>query len=180
MRPIVASVARKRRSAFRRRGGVVAFFGPFFAAWGGLVSSLFIPGVTLWLGGLKGQDTHRWFLTTRCIYPFPLPYSSETSQGVLLDSLRVDAVEIGRIIAPDLSPTSPRSTEALVGNAGGVVAFFHRIRVAWRGWWLPWFVPYTALWLGGLKGQETRRWFLTTCVFLCFLYFLCHGGHVAS
>ena len=33
-------------------------------AWGPLVSPLFVPGPALWLGGLKRQDTHGWFLTT--------------------------------------------------------------------------------------------------------------------
>ena len=146
-------------------GGVFAFVGPFSAAWGGLGSSLSIPHLVLWLGGHKGQDTRRWFLTTRCIYPLPWSYSPETSQGVLLNSLGVDAVEIGRIIAPDPSPTSPRSAEAPFGNAGGVFAFLRRICAARRGWGLPWFVPCTALWLGGLKGQETCGWFLTTHVF---------------
>ena len=141
---------------FLRRGGV----------WDRLYSSQTLPSG--W-GTLKDKDTHGWFLTTRCIYPFPWSYSPETSQGVLLDSLGVGAVEIGRIIAPDPSPTSPTSAEALFGNAGGVFAFFRRPPAAWGGWKSPVFVPCTALSLGGLKGQETRGWSQTTRVFWHFL-----------
>ena len=100
-------------------------------AWGGWGSPLFVPATALWLGGLKGQDTRGWFLTTRCIYPLPWAYSSETSQGVPLDSLGVGAVEIGHIIAPDPSPTSPGSAEAQSGGGGGIVVSFDWISTAW-------------------------------------------------
>jgi len=84
--------------------------------WGGWGSPLFVPATALGLGGLKGPDTCGWFLTTWCIYPLPWAYSSETSQGVPLDSLGVGAVDIGCIIVPDPSPMSPGSAEAHSGG----------------------------------------------------------------
>jgi hypothetical protein len=151
----------------------LAFFGRVSAAWGGWGSPLFVPDPALWLGGLKRQDTCGWFLTTRCIYPLPGAYSSETSQGVPLDSLGVGAVEIGRIIAPDPSPMSPRSAEAHSGGGGGVFAFFDRISTAWGPGGLYLLVPCTALSLGGLKEQDIRGWFLTTRVFWHFMCLWC-------
>jgi len=112
-------------------GRVFGFFRPICVAWGGWKSPLFIPATALGLGGLKGQDTHGWFLTTQCIYPLPWAYSSETSQGVPLDSLGVGAIEIGCIIVPDPSPMLPASTEAHSGGGGGIFAFLDCISMAW-------------------------------------------------
>jgi len=74
----------------------------------------------------------------------------------------VDAVEIGRIIAPDPSPTSPASAEAHSGGGGSVVAFFDQISMPWGPVGSPLFVSWAALLLGGLKDQNIHGWFLTT------------------
>ena len=100
---------------------------------GGLGSPMFVPGPALELGSLKRQETHGWFLTTRVFWHLGCPQCLETPQGVPLDSLGVCAVEIGRIIAPDLSPTSPVSAEAHSDGGGGAFAFFDRILT----WWGP-------------------------------------------
>jgi len=120
-------------------------------ARGGLGSYIFIPHLVLWLEGLKGQDTPGWSKTTRCIYLFPWPYSPKTFQGVLLDSLGVDAIEIGHIIAPNLSPTSPASAKAHFGSGDGIVAFLDRISTSWGPGGSPLVVPWVAPSLGGLK-----------------------------
>jgi len=138
-------------------------------AWGPLVLPLFIPGPALWLGGLKRQDTCGWFLTTWCIYPLPWAYSSETSQGVPLDSLGVGAVEIRHIIVPDPLPMSPASAEAHSGSGSGIFAFFDCISMTWGPGGLPLFVPCAAMLLWGLKEQDICGWFLTTRVFWVFM-----------
>jgi len=146
-------------------GGVFVFSGPFPVAWGGLGSYLFVPDPALWLGRLKGQDTHGWSRTTRCIYPLPWAYSSETSQGVSMDSLGVGAVEIGRIFTPDHRWRRQEAPKRVLGDAGGVLGFSCRISAAWGPLVSPLFVPGPMLLLGGLKRQDTRGWFLTTRVF---------------
>ena len=120
---------------------------------GGWGSYIFVPDTALCLGGLKGQDTRGWFLTTRCIYSFPWAYSSETSQGVPLDSLGVGAVKIGCIIAPDPSPTSPGSAEAHSGDGGGVFAFHDQIFAVWGPCGSYLFIPGVVMWMGGVKKQ---------------------------
>ena len=65
----------------------------------------------------------------------------------------MDAIEIGHIIVPDPSPTSPGSAEAHSGDGGDVVAFFDRIFTPWGPGGSPLFVPWAALLLGGLKDQ---------------------------
>jgi len=67
-----------------------------------------------------------------------------------------------------LLPTSPGSAEALFGDAGGIVVFWCRFSVAWGGLGLYLIVPWTALVLGGLKGQETRGWSKATRVIFPF------------
>ena len=74
----------------------------------------------------------------------------------------MEAVEIGRIIAPDPLPTSPASAEAHSGGGGSVVAFIDRISTPWGPGGSPLVVPGVALLLGGLKEQDIRGWFLTT------------------
>jgi hypothetical protein len=132
---------------------------------GGVGSPLFVPGPALGLGGLKGQETHGWFLTTRVFWHLVCPQCLETPQGVPLDSLGVHAVEIGRIITPDPSPTSPGSAEAHSGGGGGVFAFVDRVSAAWGPEGSSLFVPCAALSLGGLKEQDIHGWFLTTRMF---------------
>jgi len=149
--------------------GFLGFFRQICVAWGGWGSPLFIPATVLGLGGLKGQDTRRWFLTTRCIYPLPWAYSSETSHGVPLDSLGVSSIEIRCIIVPDPSPMSPASAEAHSGGGGSIFAFLDCISMAWGPGGLPLFVPCAAMLLWGLKEQDIRRWFLTTRMFWVFM-----------
>ena len=149
--------------------GICVLLCCFSAAWGGLGLYLFIPSTALVLGGLKGQETRGWFLTTRCIYPLPWAYSSENSQGVPLDSLGVSAVEIGRINAPDPSPMLPASAEVHSGGGGSVFAFLDCISMAWGPGGLPLFVPCAAMLVWGLKEQDIRGWFLTTHVFWVFM-----------
>jgi len=79
------------------------------------------------------------------------------------------AVEIGRSYAPDHRRHRQEAPKRISGDAGGVLVFFRRIAVAWRGWGLSFLVPGIALWVGGLKRQETCGWFLTTRVFWHFL-----------
>ena len=67
--------------------------------------------------------------------------------------------------------TSPGSAEAHSDDAGGVVAFFDRIYVVWRGWVSPLFVPGIALCLGGLKRRNTH---------FCFWPPTCFGTSPAS
>ena len=68
------------------------------------------------------------------------------------------------------SPTSPGSAKAHSDDAGSVFAFLCQFSVVWGGLGLCLFVPHAFLVLGGLKGQETHEWFLTTRVFWHFLY----------
>ena len=63
-------------------GGVFAFFCPIFAGWGGLGSPLFVPGPALGLGGLKGQETHGWFLTTRVFWHLVSPQCPGSPMGL--------------------------------------------------------------------------------------------------
>ena len=58
----------------------------------------------------------------------PTPYNLETFQGVLLDSLGVGTVGIGRIIAPNHHRLSPGS-----GDASGISAFIDSFLVVWGG-----------------------------------------------
>ena len=58
-----------------------------------------------------------------CIYPLPWAYSSETSQGVSMDSLGVGAVEIGRIFAPDHRRRRQEAPKRVLGDAGGGLGF---------------------------------------------------------
>jgi len=147
---------------------------------GGWGSFLFVPDTALGLGGLKGQDTHGWFLTTRVFRHLLCPQHLETSQGVSVDSLGVGAIEIRRIFVPDHRQHRQGSAEACSGDAGGVFAFFHPFSGVCGGLGSPLFVPGPALWLGGLKRQDTHRWFLTTCVFWHFLCLWCNGSHWAA
>ena len=55
------------------------------------------------------------------------------------------------------------------GNASSIFAFFHVPLAVWEGLGSPLFIPCVVLLLGGLKGQESHGWFLTTHVFGHFL-----------
>jgi hypothetical protein len=88
-----------------------------------------------------------------------------------LDSLGIGAVEIGRIIAPNLSLMSPASAEAHSGDSGGVFAFFAWVSTAWGPGGSPLFIPCAGMSLGGLKEQDIRRWLLTTRVIFPFQLF---------
>ena len=66
----------------------------------------------------------------RRIYPLPSLYSSETFQGILLDSLGVSAIEIGHIIAPD---HCQRRQEAPKHILATLAVFLHFcVRFLWR------------------------------------------------
>ena len=80
---------------------VVVFLSRILAAEGVLGPPLFVPYHPTWVGGLKGQEPWLWFLHPRVFWHFLCLQHLETSQGVLVDSLGVGAVEIGRIFAPD-------------------------------------------------------------------------------
>ena len=75
---------------------------------------------------------------------------------------------------------SPGSAEAHSGDAGSVSAFIKLFPVAWGGLGSSLFIPHLVLWLGGLKGQETRGWFLTTCMFWHFMWLWHEQSVVAS
>ena len=113
---------------------VLWFVGWIDVAQGGWGLSLFVPDTAPGLGGLKGQDTPGWSKTTQVFWHFLSPQHCETSQGVSMDSLGVGAVEIGCIIVPDPSPTSPGSAEAHSGDGGDVLAFDDRIFTVWGPW----------------------------------------------
>ena len=134
-------------------GGHLCSFQPLHWGWGALKDKIHAGG----------------FLTTWCIYPLPWAYSSETSQGVPLDSLGVGAIKIRRIIAPDPSLMLPASAEAHSGGGGSVFAFLDCISMAWGPGGLPLFVPCAAMLLWGLKEQDIWGSFLTTHVFWVFM-----------
>ena len=58
----------------------------------------------------------------RRIYPLPSLYSSETFQGILLDSLGVSAIEIGHIIAPDHCQRRQEAPKHILATSA---QFFH-------------------------------------------------------
>ena len=116
----------------------------------------------------------------RCIYHFPASYGSETSQGVQWDSLGVGAIKIGRIFAPDRRRHRQEAPKRFLATPASFPCFLCRFSAAWGGLGLYLFVPCTALALGGLKGQETRRWFLTTRVFWHFPCLWRERGCVAA
>ena len=74
----------------------------------------------------------------------------------------MDAVEIGRIIAPDPLPTSPASAEAHSGGGGSVIAFIDQISMLWGPGGSPLVVPGVALLLGSLNEQYIHGWSKTT------------------
>jgi hypothetical protein len=77
------------------------FFEAFSTAEGALRPPLFVPHHPMAMGGLKWHEPRRWWLPTCTFWHFLCPHRLETSQGVSVDSLEVDAIEIGCIVAPD-------------------------------------------------------------------------------
>ena len=53
-----------------------------------------------------------------------------------------------------LSLMLPGSAKAHSGDAGGISAFINLFPAAWGGLGLSLFIPYLALWLGGLKDKK--------------------------
>ena len=81
----------------------------------------------------------------------------------------VSAVRIGHNYVPDRRQCCQEVPKRILTTLAAFLCFFHRISAVWGGWRLFLFVPNTALWLGGLKRQDTQGWFLTTCMFWDFL-----------
>jgi hypothetical protein len=70
-----------------------------------------------------------------------------------LDSLGIGTIEIGHIIVPDPSPTSPGSAEVHSSDGGNIFAFHGQIFMVWGPLGLYLFVPCVGLWIGALKKQ---------------------------
>jgi len=136
---------------------------------------LFVPCHPTPVGGVKGQEPQMWSLHPDMFRHSLCPQHPRTSQGVSLDSLGVDAVKIGHICTPDHRRRRQEAPKRILGDAGGVFSFSGRIPLARGPLESPLFVPHSALSLEGLKGQDIRGWFLTTCVFGHFLCLLCDG-----
>jgi len=96
-----------------------------------------------------------------------------------MGSLGVGAIEIGRTIVPDHRRHRQEVPKHILTMSATFLCFFCRIYVAWGGWGLHLFISGAALRLGGLKGQNTRGWFVTTHVFWHFLCLRCEWGYVA-
>jgi hypothetical protein len=60
----------------------------------------------------------------QCIYPLPSPYSSETFQGVPLDSLGVSAIEIGCNYAPDRCQCRQEAPKRILAMLAVFLHFF--------------------------------------------------------
>ena len=113
---------------------------------------------------------------TLVIYHILGSHNLEPFQGVLLDSLGVGAIKSRCKYAPNCCRHCQEVPKHFLVMLVVFLCFSSAL-AAWGACGLPLFVPPTALVLGGLKGQETLGWCLTTHMFWHFLCLWCDSSN---